>query len=137
MTKAIKQECKTDCCAAVAAMLTKSSIKEFKKDFGPAPEEGYWNCNVFDYAEKHNIFLSDWVEKKYYRGRLRKDQIAMVTVVSERMPDKVHAIFWDGKQIYDPHPEAKNGRDIKTYDVVRVVYFTEEGRPRKEKWKKK
>ena len=133
----VKQEEKTDCCAAVAAMLTGTSIKDFKKMFGPAPKNGYWNCNVLDYAEKHNIFLVDWYEKKSYRGRLRKNQKAYVTVVSERYPEKTHAIYWDGNQIYDPHPEVEDGRDIRTYDVVRVIYLSLLGKPRKEKWKKK
>lgn len=122
-TKSIKQKEKTDCCAAVAAMLTNTSIEEFKKDYGTTPDMGYWNCNVFDYAEKHNIFLFNWYEKKYYRGRLRKNQRAFISVVSERDPKKTHAIYWDGEQIYDPHPYVENGRDIKTYNVRMVVYF--------------
>ena len=124
MTKPVKQKDKSDCAAAVAAMLTSTTMADFKKEHGPTPKLGYWNTNVFDYAKKHNLFLDNWYEKKYFRGRLRKYQKAYITVVSERDPKKLHAIYWDGHSIYDPSPKTKNGRDIKTYDVVMVVYFT-------------
>ena len=133
----IKQEEKSDCCAAVAAMLTNSTLAEFKKDYGPTPELGYWNTNLFDYAEKYGIYIDEWYEKKHYRGRLRKCQKAYVSVVSERYPDKIHAIYWDGSKIYDPSPSVKDGRDIKTYDVIRVVYFSKKGLPRKHGRKRK
>lgn len=130
-TKSIKQEEKSDCCAAVAAMLTNTSLKLFKQEYGPTPELGYWNCNLFDYAEAFGLYISKWYEGKHFKGRLRKGQKAYVAVVSERKPDKTHAIYWDGYQIYDPSPLVEDGRDIKTYDVIRVVYFTENGVPRK------
>jgi len=136
-TKPIKQEEKSDCCAAVAAMLTGSSSMElFKKHYGPTPKLGYWNVNLFDYAEAFGWFIDRWYEGKYFRGRLKKGKRAYVVVVSERYPNKTHALYWDGYQIYDPSPLVENGRDIKTYDVIRVVYFTKDGRPRKERWKK-
>lgn len=133
ITIPIKQEELSDCCAAVAAMLTGTTITEFKEKFGPPPSLGYWNTQLFDYAEKYNLFISDWYEGKHFRGKLRRGQKAYITVVSERYPDKSHAIFWDGFKIYDPHPSVKDGRDIKTYKVMRVVYFTNQGSPRKKK----
>ena len=121
----------------ISFMAKKLATKPIKQEYGPPPEIGYWNVNLFDYAEHFGLFLDKWYEGKYFKGRLRKGQKAYVVVVSERYPDKTHAIYWDGYQIYDPSPSVKDGRDIKTYDVVRVVYFTKDGRPRKEKWKKK
>jgi len=38
-------------------------------------------------------------------------------VKSERFKGKTHSIYWDGKQVYDPNTETKDGRPLSSYDV--------------------
>lgn len=46
-----------------------------------------------------------------------KDFPALVIVKSEDGLSE-HAIYWDGKQVWDPNPMVQNGRDLNKYKIL-------------------
>jgi hypothetical protein len=55
-----------------------------------------------------------------------EDYYAYIAVKSESNSDLTHAIFWNGKQVYDPNPMVRNGRPLTDYEVLKIYPFTKE-----------
>lgn len=123
----VKQTGDSDCVAAVAAMATGTSMMEFKKFagdvFGP-----YETVELLKYLLNHDYiggFLmfdnAGKIEENVHDFAVSipvKGHPAIITVKSERFPDKQHAVYWDGHRVWDPNQEVKTKRSLSSYEIT-------------------
>lgn len=127
----------SDCVAAVAAMATGTSIERFKAIFGhPGP---YSTLYLHLYLTMHGLILGTGVKLNEARGIDPSTELFCFELDLEGKPAYIgvksetgkegHAIYWDGKQIFDPSPETENGRSLSSYEVEEFQLITrmEEG----------
>ena len=134
MKKGIKQEAGTsDCGAAIAAMACETSIDHFKQFFGHVGP--YSELHVHIYCLFHNrivgvggsLWSSDLIDDDHVACAIMislKKHPAIVCVNSETLEDAMHFLYWDGKQVWDPNPNSKDGRLLSSYKVQRIFPVT-------------
>lgn len=106
----IKQEEAFDCVAAVACMATNSSMEEFKNWAIRHPSGGYSQSTFNNWLKRFKLEL----DFHFSEERPKKREPAYVVVESEFVPGWTHALYWDGRQLFDPF--GKSGRRISEYD---------------------
>ncbi len=116
-----------DCVAVVAAMATGTTLAQVKAEVDEHPEGGYSDIDFIAYCARHGIVAGAWqwapdtkaAEQAMDMGGLliRMDHPAYVGVRSERREGKGHAIYWDGKQVWDPNPDTSDGRPLSSYQI--------------------
>ncbi len=127
MTQGIKQENMRDCVAAVAAMATETTLAQVKAEIDEHPDGGYSDIDFIAYCARHGVVAGGWcwnleeveATKLIKQGLIgvHLDHPAYVGVRSERLAGKGHAVFWDGKQVWDPNPKAEDGRPLTDYAI--------------------
>ena len=148
-----------NCIAAVAGMVTGTTMREFiqfhkserapysirqfceyllKKGFtcslGIDGEQFYDEIDVADTesVKKPEIIKNPRelnptteVELKFRLG----DYPALFIVKAETGKETIHAIYWDGKEIWDPNPGSANGRPLTDYDILFYYPIIKEEKP--------
>ncbi len=122
--KTIKQNDDVSCVAAVAAMITNTTMKEFEDWIEEKPP--YSDIDLHRYVLKKGYVLGYGAEvskklnaeSNLYINFSIRDNPAYVVVKSERFPGIMHAVYWDGKVVRDPNPEAADERSIDEFDVI-------------------
>jgi len=120
----------TDCLAVVAAMITKKPLSDFKSQYKPDSTGCYSEKQLCDYLlhngwgrvmgvgfHPENYKIAGKNPKMLAEIKI-KGQPAYVVVKSERLKEGLHAIYWDGKCVYDPNPLTKDGRKLSTYKIL-------------------
>jgi len=119
-TVGIKQERMSDCVPAVAAMATGTTLAEATGEMREHPDGGYDDLELLLYCARRGFLAGALQWDVDDRGGeamlLPLNHPAYVVVKSERLEGKLHAIYWDGKQVWDPNPDAKDGRPLSEYD---------------------
>ena len=134
MTRALKQEkYSKNCVAVVAAMACGCLPEDFEIKIGHKPP---YNDIEFIYflGELNYGFLMGFKDIQEFdpkKQTLRmvvdlEDWAAYIIVKSEINNAMPHAIYWDGKQIYDPNPLVENGRPFSDYKILTITPFTKE-----------
>lgn len=136
-----------DCVAVVAAMITGKTPQDFKATIkGESPYsdmdfckylfgEGFicgfgigeeQLCDQIDVTDSNSEGQEFLLQQKELSPEFKiniefklKDFPAYVVVESQSDPTKEHAIYWDGKQIYDPNPLVPNGMNLNKYKILR------------------
>jgi len=112
------------CVACVSAMATDTTVEEFEAFMQELQsvysfintEAPYGDIEMNLYLMRYGLKLGD---TKYPNSDGFPDsKPASVTVKSENYPGINHAIYWNGKQIFDPSPKSENGRPFSDYKVV-------------------
>jgi len=117
-----------DCVPAVAAMITDTSIAEFKKEF-PTADEGYSDYEFCKYLFDRgficgfHVDLSQFPEKVTAETKVKvefrlKECSAYVVVKSDCGLNE-HAILWYNGKVYDPNPMKKNEVSLSEYEILR------------------
>jgi hypothetical protein len=86
---------------------TEASVSDFVKF---ADVKGFYVGHIF---QKPKVFFDRIVETYVV-----KDNPALALVESEYNPGQQHAIYWDGRQVWDPNPGVIDGRALKEYDII-------------------
>lgn len=125
--KTIKQDDEHSCVACVVAMITQTSVEEFRKfiNYNNPPYtdrdaaryllwHGYAMGIGFDNGNKEVLEPEDTIQITFDL----KDYEAYVVVTSMRFPGEYHAVYWDGERIHDPNPDIKGaGLPLNEYVV--------------------
>lgn len=121
-----------NCVAVVAAMATNTTVEEveeFMKDSECLKRTGgYCDSDIFKYLMSKGFCpgTNYWnnegdkviTEDTQIQVQIRiKDVPAYIVVQSETREDWTHAIFWDGKQVWDPKSDAQDGRPLSDYKI--------------------
>ena len=139
--RSFKQHDRSSCVAVVAAMATRTTPEEFVK-FVQDKEREVCEKKGYDFVEIKPPY-SDVSLQRYLlefnliigvgAGQVTRgkdgvligecsfncsDYPAYVTVKSERLEGKEHALYWSGSQLYDPNPTSQNERDPSSYSIV-------------------
>lgn len=126
-TKIIKQQDDFSCVSCVAAMITKTSPGSFKKFAEKEPP--FTDLDLLRFLLSHGLAMGVGFynkpdvkitsDSKLAIELCVSDFPAYVVVKSQRFEGKNHAIFWDGKEVFDPNPEVKgNGLPLEKYDII-------------------
>jgi len=114
-----------DCIAICAAMAVGSDLKELHKTIGK--QEEYSDSDIYMYFLYHGYYAGAIFEVKHdvvktnssFKVKVSpQDGPALVYVKSERTKHDLHAIYWDGEQVYDPNPFTKHGRALSSYKIT-------------------
>lgn len=130
--KPFKQHDRSSCVACVAAMITRTSPEDFVRyvqalhPLTPV-KPPYSDIDLAKFLLEFEIIMGAGapVLSKGQEGEIYAQLIfdvslfpAYVSVKSERDPRFEHAVFWDGKKIWDPNPNVPDGRDPLSYAIV-------------------
>ena len=131
LKKGIKQKRGSRACiAAVTAMATRTTIKEFKKFIGhESGDDGYSKRDLMLYlitkgysvgTSFHNYGSPFKINKT---GTLRVEMKpirapAYIVVESENYKNGHHALYWDGERVFDPLPDVKDGKPLRSYKIT-------------------
>ena len=117
-----------DCVAVVAALVTNTTVKEFKKERGKCPKRGYTDRDIYLYLANRNMSMGASFNTKDIKNvRINtvlkttltlKSARAYVVVKSETFKGFYHVIYWDKKQVWDPNPNVKDGRPRSDYKIL-------------------
>lgn len=123
----MKQENNRDCVAAVAAMATETTLAQFKFEVDEHSDGGYSDIDFIAYCARHGVLVGgmaygpddDLITEAVAQGYLKImiDQPEYVGCQSERFPGKEHALYWDGKKVWDPNPDVLDGRPLPEYKI--------------------
>lgn len=132
-TRPLKQLVGSNNCVAVTAAMATGCLPE---DF-----ENRWG-NVSPYSDEQFLAFmlelgyglavgAQWVPKEFdpkesvinIKVDLEKFA-AYVVVKSLNVVEQTHALYWDGKQLFDPSPDIPNGKPWDFYDIVLIFPFT-------------
>ena len=105
-------------------MATGTELEQAKLEMKEQPDHGYADLSFLAYCARHGVLVGalgwspddDDLRSGVMHLQLT-DQPAFVGVKSERFDGKGHAIYWDGKQVWDPNPESPDGRALSSYCV--------------------
>lgn len=119
----LKQEAGSkNCVAVVAAMAFDCEVKEFE-DFIGKSGEGYKDSDFARFAIHKNFmigmpfsFIEDIDDELVCRISIH-DAPAYLVVQSENHENKKHAVYWDGKNVWDPNPTAADNRPLSDYQI--------------------
>lgn len=112
------------CTACVAAMATDTTVAEFE-DFMQElqsvysfvnTEPPYGDIEMNLYLMRYGLKLGD-TQYPSLHG-LPGSKPASITVKSENYPGIHHAIYWDGKNLFDPSPKSENFRPFTDYNII-------------------
>lgn len=71
----------------------------------------------FDGYEEENSSLQR-IDNNFYIQHINYlEKPAILTVSSEINENSLHVVYYDGFKIYDPNPNAKDGRPLSDYDI--------------------
>jgi hypothetical protein len=95
----------------------------------PEKRKGFGTVEILKYLLEYRYFLGSWAEFENGECLAGIDQVqffvkiddvpAALIVPSSRLGGKcTHVIYWDGKKIYDPSPEAKEDPDFEDYKIL-------------------
>lgn len=112
MTELVKQRCKSDCAPACFAMLTGCSIDDVIAAIGDYydPAKGQRNdhgCMIRLGFHEHEFMAlhKDWcIEPKFFK-RFSWGRRAILCVPSLNIKDGFHAVYFDGRTLFDPSLE--------------------------------
>lgn len=143
MTKRIIQPDTYSCFACVAAMITGDELNDVVRFVGhdgsyisadsthPDGCAGFGQLEITKYLLSHNYILGTWARlddgidlSQYGHINLEidiKDLKAIIIVESKRLEKCHHVIYWDGKQLFDPSPEAKSNPDLSEYKAFEFI----------------
>lgn len=127
-----KQQDQSSCVACVAAMITRTTpedfvryVQELHPNVRVTPPYSDIDLNLylleFDIvmgAGATRVFRDDSGDLVAEISFDCKDYPAYVSVKSERDPALEHALYWSGKQIHDPNPNSKDGRNPLSYTIM-------------------
>ncbi len=120
-----------DCIACVCCMITNKSLKYFKewhtKNINKERPEGYTDYDIYYYLVVHGYILGIGVQPRNNHIDSENDILtaeikpfglpAYLAVKSERCYWAGHAIYWNGRQVFDPNPEVLDGRPLSDYKI--------------------
>ena len=110
------------CTACVAAMATDTTVAEFE-DFMQelqsiysfvSTEPPYGDIELNLYLMRYGLKLGS----THCSADINLSCATSITVKSENYPGINHAIYWNGKQVYDPNPKVLDGRPPTDYKIV-------------------
>jgi len=124
-----------NCYGVAAAMALNIPIEEITNELLPsiAPyndrdiyrlmlSHGYVCGVILSYKSRKNQFSE--YDTLGFRMTLAETE-AFIIVASETQPaPTTHAIYWDGKKVFDPNPLVENGRALKTYNITDIIPIT-------------
>jgi hypothetical protein len=126
--KPIKQkEHEETCLGCVMAMATHTTIKDVKRIIGDKPV--YSDKDLITYLLHYGYYLGSGFNtnnitlkknSKLTTTFKLKNNPAYIVVESERDEDCYHAIYWDGKQLYDPNPFNDHNLPFSHYSVIEI-----------------
>jgi len=123
----MKQSDKVSCVAVVLAMIVGETEQYVRDWLGFSPP--YTDLDAALFLVHHGVILGTFIvfedtknhgmrpDRDYEVAFPIKDRPAYVLVKSERFPDLLHALFWDGEVVHDPNPESADGRPLSEYEI--------------------
>ncbi len=94
--------------------------------FGVTSKNFFEALNVSDSVSEGEEFITKEADPEKVGGNTicrfefrLQDFEAYIVVEGELNGESEHAIYWDGKQIWDPNPMTKNGRPLGSYKIKR------------------
>jgi hypothetical protein len=116
-----------NCLAIVGCMITNTQVADFEKICGKCPDDGYHPLDLYKFLIRYDIVLgvgynienvkigdnTDIIETEFNI----RSMPAFVSVASDNYAGKKHAIYWDGKQIFDPNPLVEDGLPLSYYKI--------------------
>jgi hypothetical protein len=123
-----------NCVAVTAAMITGTTPEEFQNFIGK--EAPYTDLDCYRYLLHKGyivglgLIVEDEIADEPYTIHSKnqkmdltfrvKEYPAYVVVRSFRNPEWTHAIYWDGKQFWDPNPDIDdNDQPMNDYEILR------------------
>ena len=129
--KALKQMDDRSCLTTCLAMIVGESIEYVEEFFRGS--NGRTAADAIIFLAHHGIFLGTFAipadGEEYLTLSGKKDlqfelqlenQPALITVQSERFPDTLHSVFWNGYEVLDPSPLVIGPRSLDSYEIVEV-----------------
>lgn len=128
-----KQSNSMECLACVAAMATRTTPNDFvdflKREFpGEEIKPPYHDKYFQRYLLEFNMIVGvglghiDYVKNSdnEYLGFAAYPLHRSAALISVRLDNEAieHALFWDGKKIWDPDPNTEDGRDPLSYNIA-------------------
>jgi len=122
-----------NCVAIVACMATGCRVYDVDLFLGiNSAEIGITDYEFYKFMLHKGYCLGIGIEAKWDEGLHVSDMDsilvleykvgsypAFIIVKSETNPEYAHAIYWDGKQVWDPNPVVEDGRPISDYEIYR------------------
>lgn len=125
-----KQTDRSSCVACVAAMITRTTPEDFIRfvqELHPTERVGppYSDIDLALYLLEFNIVMGAGAPqiRKVESG----DLVAEIAFAINEYPAYVsvkssenfeHALYWDGRQLWDPNPSSRDGMDPLSYTIV-------------------
>lgn len=123
-TKLIQQKLSDDCGVAALAMLYDTSYTSMRKTI-MSSRKG-WDGTTIDHARYAGALFSDpvrlWLvnaDNRHQHTLNLKGRPAVLVVPAKDKSGDWHAVYWDGRTLYDPSPQGKYGakgvKALKTF----------------------
>ena len=115
-----------NCLAFAAAMAFNSSVEgiESQIPLTPFAKGGLDMQDIIRFGLLKGYYTGAiFIEPKIYFGKIIqpfdiKDSRAIVIVKSNYNADETHAVYWDGKMIWDPDPGVDDGLELSSYEIL-------------------
>lgn len=117
----------SDCVAATCSMIVGCELKDAHAWAGTEIGEPWHDCIAAAFLLSRGFWMGYGVgleiptaieESWVFTSEKRlKDQPCYMAVQSRTNPEYSHAVFWDGRVVWDPHPLAGDGEPLANYMV--------------------
>lgn len=139
--KALKQMDDKSCLTTCLAMIVQEST-EYVEDWFQG-SNGHTAEDAIIFLAHHGVFLAMYaapIGSEEYVVLSGKEDLhfelsivnrpALITVLSERFPGKLHSVFWTGCTVFDPSPRVVGPRSLDSYRIAEVwpLLFSESER---------
>ena len=117
----------SDCVAATCAMIAGETLEEAHAWAGTKLGEPWHDCIAAAFLLSRGIWMGYGIglvepmvvdpEWQFSNSGKLTDQPCYMAVRSRSDPEGSHAVFWDGRVVWDPHPWAEDAEPLENYEV--------------------
>ena len=137
MTTRIKQsKNSSSCMCCVACMATGTSVEEFKEFIKPRIRGPFTDLHLYSYLLSRGYAVGTGIDFKNgttfsnknntIRFKLKLYELPGYLVVkSHRFKNVLHAVYWDGENIFDPNPYMPDNPDLSLYIILQWFPITQ------------